>query len=106
MARLVSFPANRNGYIKQSNISIPNKIRILLKFKTKESDGLIFYVTDREQTSGISLSLVKGCLKLVSQKVELISNDCYFNDSEWHVINVIQNSEKMILSYDDYATLT
>lgn len=75
----------------------------MLKFKTKQNDGLLFYATDKDQTAGISLALSDGHLKLISQRQEIISADKNFNDSEWHVVSVTHNNEKLILSYDDYA---
>lgn len=77
----------------------------MLKFKTKENNGLIFYATDKKFKDGISLGLSEGRLKLVSQKLEIISPDNNFNDSEWHVVSVTHSPEKLILSYDDHATI-
>lgn len=99
---MVSFKKTSPGYINQ-NISIANDFKINLKFKTKEKNGIIFYATDKTQSAGISLCLVDGRLKLVSQKIELISTENNFNDSEWHVINVKHNSGVLRLDFDDYG---
>lgn len=76
----------------------------MLKFKTKEKNGLLFYATNADQSSGISLALKDGYLRLISMKNELISRHGNFNDSEWHVVSVTHNNEKLLLSYDDYGT--
>lgn len=88
------------GYLK-IGLSAPNDFKINLKFKTKEANGLIFYATDREQNAGISLAIVDGYLKLISQKTELISKDNNFNDSDWHVVSVQHNSSVLRVDYDD-----
>lgn len=74
-----------------------------LKFKTKQKDGLIFYATDRDQSQGVSLSLVNGHLKLISQKTELESDDSNYNDNEWHVVTITQNATMLRLDFDDYG---
>lgn len=89
--------------MNRHNISVANDFRINLKFKTKEKDGIIFYATDKVQSAGISLCLVDGRLKLVSQKIELVSAENNFNDSEWHVISVKHNAEVLKLDFDDHA---
>lgn len=99
----MSFETDRPGYVNRDNVSISNDFRINLKFKTKEKDGIIFYVTDRMQNGGISLSLVNDRLKLISQKIELISDENNFNDSEWHVVSVQHNSKILRFDVDDYG---
>lgn len=74
-----------------------------IKFKTKQKDGLIFYATDRDQLQGVSLSLVNGHLKLISQKTELESDDNNYNDNEWHVVTITQNATMLRLDFDDYG---
>lgn len=101
--RLVSFKPNTPGYININKVPVSNDFKINLKFKTKEKDGLIFYATNGIEDADISLAIVDGHLKLISQKIELVSTENTFNDSEWHVVNVVHNSETLRLDYDDYG---
>ncbi|CAH0547112.1 unnamed protein product [Brassicogethes aeneus] len=101
-APMVSFTNKRPGYIGWNRLSISNDFKAALKFKTKEKDGIIFYVTDSEQTAGISLSLVDGRLKIISQKIELISKDT-FNDMKWHVVSMMHNEKELRVDFDDYG---
>lgn len=100
---MVSYNKTQPGYVRWSSLSVENDFRVLLKFKTNEKDGLIFYVTDFNQDNGVSLSLVDGHLKVISQKTELVSKDT-FDDSEWHVVSVIHNDKIFRMDYDDYAS--
>ncbi|XP_050301015.1 laminin subunit alpha [Anthonomus grandis grandis] len=99
---MVSFNKSRPGYVGWDHLSVSNDFRVTLKFKTKEKDGLIFYMTDMDQSNGVSLSLVNGYLKVISQKTELVSKDT-FNDSDWHVVSVIHNNEILRVDFDDYG---
>ncbi|KRT80924.1 hypothetical protein AMK59_5060, partial [Oryctes borbonicus] len=101
-ARLVSFIEAEPGYIKLGNIHVTNDITMALKFKTNNNNGLIFYLTDKNQASGISLSLINGKLKLISQRHELVSKEGNFNDSQWHVVSITHNSQVLRLDFDDY----
>ncbi|GJQ84232.1 LanA [Trypoxylus dichotomus] len=105
-ARLVSFVKTEPGYIKLDNIHVRNDITMALKFKTNTNNGLIFYLTDKNQASGISLSLVNGKLKLISQRHELVSKEGNFNDSQWHVVSITHNSQVLRLDFDDYEAIT
>ncbi|XP_017779043.1 PREDICTED: laminin subunit alpha isoform X2 [Nicrophorus vespilloides] len=102
-SRLVSFHPNIGGFVKNSNISSSNDFRMNLKFKTKAKNGMIFYVTDRNHDSVMYLALQDGRLKLVSQNIELISNENNFNDNEWHVVSIRHNNEALKLDFDDYG---
>lgn len=99
---MVSFTSAYPGYVGWDRLSIQNQFNASLKFKTKERDGLIFYITDSSQENGISLSLRNGHLVLISQKIELISKDT-FNDSQWHVVSVIHDDTMLRLDSDDFG---
>lgn len=99
---MVSFNKSRPGYVGWEHLSVANDFKVSLRFKTNEQNGLIFYVTDRDQSNGISLSLVDGHLKVLSQKTELVSTDT-FNDSDWHVVSVIHNHQFLRVDFDDYG---
>lgn len=98
----MSFGKSDPGYIKLDKVHVRNDITMALKFKTNSEDGLIFYLTDANQTGGISLSLENGRLKLISQRIELFSKDNNFNDSQWHVISITHNNDVLRLDFDDY----
>lgn len=99
---MVSFTKTSQGYVGWDRLSINNDFTVSLKFKTKEKDGLIFYVTDVEQDNGISLALRNGYLVVISQGIELVSKDT-FNDSAWHVVSVIHNDKTLRMDFDDYG---
>lgn len=99
---MVSFTKNSQGYVGWDRLSINNDFTVSLKFKTKEKDGLIFYVTDADQDNGISLALRNGQLVVISQGIELVSKDT-FNDSAWHVVSVIHNAKTLRMDFDDYG---
>ncbi|CAG9771124.1 unnamed protein product [Ceutorhynchus assimilis] len=101
-ASMVSFNKSRPGYVGWDRMSVDNDFRVSLKFKTKEKDGLIFYITDSDQSNGMSLSIVNGHLKVISQKIELVSSET-FNDSDWHVVSVIHNNQNLRVDFDDYS---
>ncbi|XP_030765960.1 laminin subunit alpha [Sitophilus oryzae] len=99
-APLVSFNKSRRGYVGWDRISIDNDLHISLKFKTREKNGLVFYLTDADQSNGVSLALVGGHLKVISQKIELVSSET-FDDGDWHVVSVIHNGTILRIDFDD-----
>lgn len=101
-ARLVSFASRRPGYLKQDKLGVQNDFRLQLRFKTNETDGLIFYGEDSARDASISLSLKNGHLVLISQKIEL-SSKYTFNDSDWHVVSVVHNESLLRFDFDDYG---
>lgn len=101
-ARLVSFSKIRPGYLKQDKLGIQNDFRLQLRFKTNETDGLIFYGIDTARGASISLSLKDGHLVLISQKIVLTSKYT-FNDSDWHVVSVVHNETWLRFDFDDYG---
>lgn len=87
--------------MKRDNLVVPNNFKMSLKFKTKYTNGLIFYAADRGREDSISLSLRNGKLVLISNKIELTSKHL-FNDSEWHVVTVVHNENVLRFDFDDY----
>ncbi|XP_015602424.1 laminin subunit alpha [Cephus cinctus] len=102
-SNLVSFEEHKPGYVKWPNTSISNSMQINLKFKTASNNGLIFYVTNSDQTATSSLSLVDGLLSFKSQGEELRTSDAgtKFNDNEWHVITATHEDNALRLDIDD-----
>lgn len=103
-ASLVSFDVDKPGYVKWNNITADNTLQINLKFKTKATNGLIFYATNPEQTVNTFLSLVDGRLVFKSQGEELRtqpSSGRVFNDDEWHVVTATHVDQTLQLDIDD-----
>ncbi|XP_035729977.1 laminin subunit alpha-like isoform X2 [Vespa mandarinia] len=102
-ASLVSFEDNMPGYVKWNNVSASNFLQINLKFKTLANDGLIFYVTNPDQTSTSYMALVDGVLIFKSQGEELRTDptEIKFNDNEWHVVTATHNESSLRLDIDD-----
>ncbi|KAL3275279.1 hypothetical protein HHI36_020047 [Cryptolaemus montrouzieri] len=101
VAKLVSFVKSRPGYIRHTPLSVSNNFRMNLNFKSKETEGLIFYATNQQQSDGISLALKDGHLVLISQKIEHISKE-FFNDSDWHVISIMHTNQELRIDFDDF----
>lgn len=94
---------DKPGYVRHPNATSANSFKAFLKFRTETKDGLLFYATDRDQTSGISLSMVNGTLALISQRQELLtSKSIKYNDNEWHVAAVTHTDEELRLDIDDW----
>ncbi|XP_060535680.1 laminin subunit alpha [Cylas formicarius] len=100
-APMVSFNNSQRGYVGWDGLAINNDFKASLKFKTKEKDGLIFYIENPDQSSVTSLSIVDGRVKVISNKIELVSKDT-FDDGEWHVVSVIHDKDRLRIDFDDY----
>ncbi|XP_066250557.1 laminin subunit alpha isoform X1 [Euwallacea similis] len=98
---VVSFNKSRPGYVGWDRLLVDSNLKVSLRFKTPEKEGLLFYVTDSDQSNGMSLALVDGRLKLISQRTALMSKES-FNDNEWHVVSVIHNETYLRIDFDDY----
>lgn len=101
----LSFPPRQFGYLRH-NISSGGQLRISLKFKTKQDQGVIFYATDRGQENNIALYLREGELVLRSQNSEVTTFPIKYNDSDWHYLSLVHDESKLSLSVDDSAELT
>lgn len=101
-ARLVSFEEQGEGYIRKPNVSSNNQFQLSLKFKTSAKDGLIFYATNRDQSAGISLSLVNGALVVISQQERLTTGSNLYNDDVWHVVTTTHDRNVLSIVVDDY----
>lgn len=63
VASLVSFEKMAPGYVKHTSPD-GTGLQLTFKFKTDQTDGLIFYTTTRNQDSYVSLSLAESALIL------------------------------------------
>lgn len=96
---VLSFAPRQFGYLRH-NISAPLGLHMNLKFKTKQSQGVIFYATDATQENAIGLFLEDGSLVLRSQNVEINSHPTKYNNSEWHHLELSHDDNAMRLTVD------
>lgn len=105
VASLVAFEESNPGYVRWPNATAPNYLQLNFKFKTTSRGGLLFYATNRDQSSSVSLSLVNGGLVLKSRQAELMTSPSIkYNDSEWHVVTATHSPDELRLDIDDYET--
>lgn len=102
VSTVLSYPPRQFGHLRL-NVSTYNNLQINLKFKTRQSQGLIFYAKDRTETNTIALWLDDGALVLRSQGIEVSTTPVKYNDSEWHVLIATHDDQKLRLSVD-YAS--
>ncbi|KAH0550044.1 laminin subunit alpha [Cotesia glomerata] len=102
-ASLVSFENDSSGYVKWQNVTADSMLQVNLKFKTTADNGLIFYVTDPEQTASSTLSIEDGVLVFKSQGEEVRSSTAgsKFNDNEWHVVTATHDENALRIDIDD-----
>ncbi|ESO00345.1 hypothetical protein HELRODRAFT_192596 [Helobdella robusta] len=113
--RVVSFPPSpiATGYIKlfKDSFSLSNDFAMSFKFRSQQSDALIFYIFGDSQNIGLSLSLVDGYLKLVfkdddENASEELTSPFKFNDGAWHYVNVKRTKNLLSLETEDKWTGT
>ncbi|XP_034231739.1 laminin subunit alpha isoform X3 [Thrips palmi] len=102
LVRQVSFSDKAAGYMQWPNVNAYDEIQLTLRFKTSSSPGLIAYITDEDQTSTLSLSMVNGILVLRSKTAEVTSNDSKYNDGQWHVVTATYDQNGLQIYVDDY----
>lgn len=103
-ASLVSFDEQKPGYVKWPNVSVANFYQVSLKFKTMTSNGMIFHVQGKTDSS--TLLLDEGRLVFISQGEVLQTSTAgiKFNDNEWHVVTATHNESSLRLDIDDTET--
>jgi len=84
------------------NVNAYDEIQLNLRFKTSSTPGLIAYITDEDQTSTLSLSMVNGTLVLRSKTAEVTSHPTQYNDGLWHVVTATYDRNGLQLDVDDY----
>lgn len=97
---VTSYPPGQPGHLRQS-INASGLLRINLKFKTKQDNGLLFFITDHNQDTTLSLALENGALKLRGQNAEVTTQPRTYNDSEWHHLALLYDGGRLSLSVDD-----
>lgn len=76
------------GFVALPGVNIENYAQITLKFKTREENGLIFYIANEDQSSRLSLSMLNGALVLRAfPGGEVVSEtQAKLNDGQWHAV--------------------
>lgn len=97
----LSYLPKQFGYLRKSNVSATNLFTINLKFKTRQSKGILFYAADPNQQNTIGLTLENGHLVLRSQNSEVSTLPSAYNDGEWHAISASHESNRLRLVVDE-----
>jgi laminin, alpha 3/5 len=98
---LISYPADKFGYIKRPNLTVSNSIQVNLKFKTIYPKGILFYGTNFDQSQTFGLAMTDGILVLRSSGAELNTGSNKYNNGEWHVATATHDGNYLRLSIDD-----
>lgn len=103
----VSFPPKQFGYLRQ-NISLSDPLRIILKFKTKQENGLIFAIANHQHEKPSTLTLQNGILVFQRQNSEISTHEYNktFNDGEWHQVLLQRDENQLSLSVDTLETIS
>ena len=101
VVRELSF--ERAGFISMQQ---KNEIsQISLKFRTREQNGLLFFISNREMSQYLAIYLNRGILVFHSQPGEVISSSTHterqFNDNNWHYLTATRTQNIMRLDLDD-----
>lgn len=102
VSNIVSFNEPGSGYVALPGVNIENFAQVSLKFKTKQDNGLIFYMANEEQTNRFSLAMLDGSLVLRSSPGGDVSSEgpLKLNDGQWHVVStffsLIKNFNKQM----------
>lgn len=108
MANIVSFNEAGTGYVSLPGVNIENFAQVSLKFKTKQDNGLIFYMASEDQSNRLSLSLLDGALVMRSAPGGDISSEglTKLNDGQWHVVTATADGSQISLVVDDFDVYT
>ena len=92
VANIVSFNEAGTGFVTLPGVNIENFAQVSLKFKTKQDNGLVFYMANEDQTNRLSLSLLDGALVLRTSPGGDVSSEgpTKLNDGQWHVVSLIR----------------
>lgn len=98
----VSFNERYPGYLRWPKVNANDDIQLNLRFKTSSSPGLIAYITDEDQISTLSLSMVNGTLVLRSKNADVTTHPTQYNDGQWHVVTATYDPSGLQLDVDDF----
>lgn len=97
----LSYPPHEYGFLRIANISSNNNFDVVLRFKTRQPDGVLFYAANHDQSSTIALTLDRGYLTLRSMGSELVINGQQYDDGEDHSVTVHHDADQLRLTVDD-----
>ncbi|XP_034480299.1 laminin subunit alpha [Drosophila innubila] len=97
----LSYPPHEYGYLRIANVSSANNFDVVIRFKTRQPDGVIFYAANHDQSSTIGLTIDRGYLTLRSMGSELVIDQRQYDDGEDHVVTVHHDHNQLRLSVDD-----
>jgi laminin alpha 3/5 len=108
-ARVVSFAEGGGGesYLAMPSVNVDANFQMTFKVKSENEDGLIFYVSDDQQSqqNAMSVSLSEGKIVMVStvqgEQTKLESTGEKYNDGRWHYITVTKQGRTLQLDIDD-----
>ncbi|XP_058121122.1 laminin subunit alpha [Anopheles ziemanni] len=98
---LVSFPPHQFGYASQPGVQSANGLQVNLKFRTTQSDGVLFYTSNYDQTGTFGLVLRDGVLVLSSTGTEVTTERRTFDDGEWHAVTAGHERDRLALLVDE-----
>lgn len=89
-------------------VNIENFVQVNFKFKTKEENGLIFYMANEDQSHRMSLSMLEGALVLRTRPGGDVSSEVTskLNDGKWHVVTATADGSQIRLDIDDFELYT
>ena len=104
---IISFEGGQ-GYVALDGVNIENFVQVNFKFKTKEEDGLIFYMANEDQSHHVSLSMLNGALVMRTVPGGEVSSKAArkLNDGMWHVVTATANGTQIRLDIDDFEEYT
>lgn len=97
----LSYPPHEYGFLRIADITSVNNFYVVLRFKTRSPDGVLFYAANHDQSSTIGLTIDNGYLTLRSMGGELVLDQRQYNDGEDHVVTVHHDNSQLRLSVDD-----
>ncbi|XP_055884413.1 laminin subunit alpha-like isoform X2 [Biomphalaria glabrata] len=105
IARIVTFPASKSGYIALKPVSIGSMFDVTFKIKTKEINGLLLFASDLSQSNVFAVVMSEGQIKVVetanNEESQLASLPFTYNDGKWHYISIMKMGRELSMSIDD-----
>ncbi|XP_018008782.1 laminin subunit alpha [Hyalella azteca] len=103
VASLVSFEKSKPGYVRLGS-SENVGVKLVMKFRSGERDGTLFYTSSKDHSTYLMLSLKQGALLFESRPGGQIHTGAFnqYNDSEWHVVIAAREVNELRLDIDDY----
>lgn len=101
----LAFKPHEFGYLKKAEVFSNNNFHISLRFRSIQSDGVIFYSANYNQAATIGLALSDGSLVLRSMNEELSTGYKKYNDGKWHIVTASHDNNRLRLTVDDQNEL-